>query len=54
MVLTAWQEGYRSSGVREFWGLSQNDYNTTVRESGGPFDAAGMRPDRDRGGMHVQ
>jgi hypothetical protein len=54
MVLTAWQEGYDPPGVRELWELSQNDYNTIVRRIRRTVEAVGIRPDRDRGGMHVQ
>jgi len=54
MVLTAWQEGYDPSGVREFGGFRKMTTTPPSVESGGTLDAAGMRPDRDRGGMHVQ
>jgi hypothetical protein len=54
MLLTAWQEGYDPAGARESRKLSQNDYNTIVRRIRRTLDAASIRPDRDRGGMHVQ
>jgi hypothetical protein len=54
MVLAAWQEGYDPPGVRELWELSQNDYNTIVRRIRRIVEAVGIRPNRDRGRMHVQ
>ena len=41
MVLTAWQEGYGPAGVRELWGLSQEDYDTVVRRIRRNLDRAG-------------
>jgi len=45
MVLEAWQEGYDHSGVRELWGLSQNEYNTIVRRIRRRLETAGITPD---------
>ncbi len=50
MVLTAWQEGYDPPGVREFWGLSQNEYNAIVRKIRRRLGAAALTADHDRGG----
>ena len=54
MILTAWQDGYDPVGVRELWGLSQNDYNAIVRRIRRTIEAASIRPDRERGAKHVQ
>ena len=48
MVLTAWQEGYDPPGVRELWGLSQNEYNAIVRRIRRRLDAAALTADHDR------
>ena len=42
MVLMAWDDGYDAAGVRELWGLSQNDYNTIVRRIRRRLDDAGL------------
>jgi DNA-directed RNA polymerase specialized sigma24 family protein len=54
MVLTAWQEGYEPAGVRELWGLSQNEYNTIVRRIRRRLDTSALNADRDRGGSNGQ
>jgi hypothetical protein len=54
MVLTAWQERYDPSGVRELWNLTQNEYNTIVRRIRRTLEAAGITADRDSGGAYVQ
>ena len=54
MVLTAWQEGYEPAGVRELWGLSQNEYNTIVRRIRRRLDTSALTADRDRGGSNGQ
>jgi DNA-directed RNA polymerase specialized sigma24 family protein len=50
MVLMAWQEGCDPAGVRELWGLSQNEYNTIVRRIRRRLDDAGMTAHLGRGG----
>jgi len=47
LVLTVWQEGYDPPGVRELWGLSQNEYNTIVRKIRRRLDAAALTADHD-------
>jgi hypothetical protein len=54
MLLTGWQEGLDPSGVRELWGLSQNDYNTIVRRIRRTIDTANLNPGRRSGEMYVQ
>jgi hypothetical protein len=54
MILTAWQDGYDPAGVRELWGLSQNEYNTIVRRIRRTLDVAKITPDRERGVKYVQ
>ncbi|MGB8411833.1 MAG: hypothetical protein WCE23_03310 [Candidatus Binatus sp.] len=49
MVLTAWQEGFDPSGVRELWDLSQNDYNTIVRRIRRKLDTARVFADHEPG-----
>lgn len=54
MVLTAWEDGCDPPGVRELWSLTQNQYNTIVRRIRRTIQAAGIKPDRSRGGAYVQ
>jgi len=50
MVLMGWTEGYDPAGVREFWGLSLNDYNTIVCRIRRHLDSAGLTPHIGGGG----
>jgi len=54
MVLMAWQDGFDPAGVRELWGLSQNDYNTIVRRIRRRLDEAGLTAHLGRGGTNGQ
>lgn len=49
MVLTSWQEGYDPPGIRELWGLSQNEYNTIVRKIRRRLGTAALTADHDGG-----
>jgi hypothetical protein len=49
MVLAGLQEGYDPAGVRELWGLSQNDYYTIVRRIRRQLATAGLNADHDAG-----